>query len=72
MLSGNGGFLMDGPTALITMPSLAALVVLACMAALAAHPVMPCEHHASTCDAHRKTHNGESTLPAKLFRAAVD
>ena len=68
----DGGFPVDAPTAIITLPSLAALVVLALMQLPAAHPVMPREHHASTCDAHGETHKRESTLNANYFRAAAD
>lgn len=63
---------MDGPTALVTLPSLAALVVLALMQVPAGHPVVSRDAHASTCDAHRETHNGESAMVADYFRAAMD
>lgn len=67
----HGGF-VDAPTAIVTLPSLVALVVLALMGGPAAHPVVPRDAHASTCDAHGETHNGESALPANYFRAAAD
>lgn len=63
---------MDAPTAIVTLPSLAALVVLLLMEGPAAHAVGPSDAHVRTACVHGETHNGESIAGAKLFQAASD
>lgn len=63
---------MDGPTAIITLPSIAALLVLLLVQGPAAYAVVPADAHVRTAYVHGEFHNGESALPANYFRATAD
>jgi hypothetical protein len=63
---------MDGPTVFVTMPSLAALMVLGALAIERppADGVVPIAHLVMLPCVHGETHKPETTPPARISRAA--